>query len=94
MSIAKPLRVSEAPDITFRTLNLAEAYREFGLDRDQVYAAVARREVHAVARPPRDRRSVKGQNEYPEWELSKLAERLGLPTPRLVDDEPMRLNNS
>ncbi len=78
MSIAKPRRVSEAPKILFRTLNLTEAWREFGLDPDQVYAAAARRDLHPVARPPRDRRSVKGQIEYPEWELRKLADDLGL----------------
>lgn len=81
MSIAKPLRMSQAPQVTFRTLNLAEAFREFGLDRDQIYAAAARGDVHPVERPPRDRRSVRGQNEYPEWELKKLANDLGVTPP-------------
>lgn len=86
MSIAKtrrrpgggPRRISTAPKVKWRTLNLREAYREFRLAPDQIYAAVDYGEVHAVWRRPRDRRSTQGQTEYPEWELKKLADDLGL----------------
>lgn len=59
-------------------MNLAEAFRKFGLERQEIYGAVERGEVHDVWRPARDRRSEHGQIEYPEWELKKLADDLGL----------------
>jgi hypothetical protein len=90
--MSRPLRnwVSNAPEVLFRVLNASEAKREFGLHSEQIYAAVERGEVHAVAMPPRDDRSGRGQTRYPEWELSKLAERLGLTAARFLenDEEP------
>jgi len=81
MSIARPRRISQSPRVLYKTLNLREAFREFGLEPPEIYAAVARGDVHAVERPPRDRRSFSGQIEYPEWELRKLADELGVEPP-------------
>jgi len=84
MSRPQPTWLDKAPDRFHRVLNAREAHREFGLQPEQIYAAVARGEVHAVAMPPRDDRSARGQTRYPEWELKKLAEELGVSPPVVV----------
>ncbi len=81
MSIAKRAWLSRAPSVHYRVLSTVQAFREFGLRREQIYAAVEQGKVHAVAMPPRDDRSAEGQTRYPEWELSKLADELGLTPP-------------
>lgn len=85
--MSRPMRVwvSNSPEVLYRALTLAEAFREFGLHHEQIWGAAAQGKVHPIAMPPSDGRSRKGQTRYPEWELRKLADELGVQPPPVIE---------